>query len=394
MIQAVALRRRSGRGRQTARATGRRGSAAGGSMTSTVVDDHAEPVAEVGQRADDRRPGMRVEDEPDRIGLAADRQRVDLEARPAAGDRLAHLEHVRPEDEVVAALVEVVGVVLHERHAARQAVGHDLHRPDHGGGLPVALRTEAVAVAHQPLDGEAGQLGQPVQVLEGVGEGDEPAVGQERAQPELDARTVPQRVGAVAAGTERGDDVVLVEVGRDERVDLSVAGVVDGADEVADAIPVGREAQPADGLDLVAVGHRDVAHVLAEPGDAAAVPIVPCPRRPRPGPDPVLDLGVRPVAGDDRPLQPQPGGHEPELPVAVGGLVEVHEVHVDRRPRDVAMVLGMEVEERLVQALQPGDPHLGRGERVHPHDQPDTGRDRGRRPGTAPGCPRHRSGPA
>ena len=57
--------------------------AAGGSMTSTTVDDHPESVAEVGQRADDRRPGMGIEDEPDRVGLAADRQRVDLQARLA-----------------------------------------------------------------------------------------------------------------------------------------------------------------------------------------------------------------------------------------------------------------------------------------------------------------------
>ena len=39
------------------------------------------------------------------------------------------------------------------------------------GRLPVALGAEAVAVRHQTLAGEAGQLVQPVQILEGRREG-------------------------------------------------------------------------------------------------------------------------------------------------------------------------------------------------------------------------------
>ena len=132
-------------------------------------------------------------------------------------DRLADLEHVRAQHEIVASGVEVVGVVLHEGHAAGQAVGHDLHRPDHGGRLPVAFGAEAVAVAHQALDGKAGQLGQPVEVLEGVGEGDEPTVVEESAQPELDPRAVAQRDARSPPGRSSGDHVVLVEIRLDER---------------------------------------------------------------------------------------------------------------------------------------------------------------------------------
>ena len=64
---------------------------------------------------------------------------------------------------------------------------------------------------------------------------------------------------------------------------------------------------------------------------------------------------------------------EPVLPVAVGGLVQVHEVHVNAVPGDVAVELGVQVQQRLAQFGQPGDPHLGRGERVHPGDQPGAG---------------------
>ena len=39
-------------------------------------------------------------------------------------------------------------------------------------------------------------------------------------------------------------------------------------------------------------------------------------------------------------------------------------------PGDVAVELRVQVHERLLQRAQPGDPHLGRREGVHPGDQP------------------------
>ena len=135
-------------------------------------------------------------------------------------------------------------------------------------------------------------------------------------------------------------------------VDLGVGRVVDDRDEVADAEGVDAEPEPPLGLDLVALGDRDVAHVVAEAGDPARLPVALRARGPRPGADALLDLGVGPVADHDLALEAHPGRHEPELPVAVGGLVEVHEVHVDRVPGDLAVVLGVEVEERPLQGLE------------------------------------------
>ena len=60
-----------------------------------------------------------------------------------------------------------------------------------------------------------------------------------------------------------------------------------------------------------------------------------------------IDRRVLPVADDHLAAQPQPAADEPELAVAVGRLVQVHEVHVDRRPGDVAVELRVQVRERL-----------------------------------------------
>ena len=38
-----------------------------------------------------------------------------------------------------------------------------------------------------------------------------------------------------------------------------------------------------------------------------------------------------------------------ELPIAVGRLVEIHEVHVDRRPGEVSIELRVQVQKRFAQ---------------------------------------------
>ena len=193
----AALVARSGRGLHTARATGRRGSGCGGSITSTTVATSRKRVPMSTIEAATAWPGCASN--TSRTGSALppiDSGWTSRRGRPR-GDRLADLEHVRPEAEVPVG-GQVVRVVLHERDAARQAARHDLHGADHRRGLPVALGAEAVAVAHQPLDGEARQLGHAVEVLEGRGERREPAGVEEAAQADLDPRPVAQRLGALA----------------------------------------------------------------------------------------------------------------------------------------------------------------------------------------------------
>ena len=209
-----------------------------------------------------------------------------------------------------------------------------------------------------------GSCSSAAEVLERVGERAEAAVLEERPQAGLDPRP--------PSAARRGDRRRGAAAGRRRRpprtrrrgpstVASSTAG--DPLDELADAVAVDREAEPRLGLDLVALGDRDVAHVVAEPGDLEAVRLVPAGRGPRPRPEPRGDGRVLPVADDRLAAAPQAGLDERELAVAVGGLVQVHEVHVDVGPRQVAVVLGVEVDERLAQVGQPADPHLGRARR-------------------------------
>ena len=201
-----------------------------------------------------------------------------------------------------------------------------------------------------------------MQILERGGETLEAALLEKGAQAELDARAVAQRTmpGAVLAEFLRHPVAVLVFAA--EPVD---GPVVDGrirnfGDEIAHAVAVDGKAEPHFGRDLVALGDGDLAHVVAEAGELRALQIVPGPGGAHPGAQPILHLGVLPVADHDLAVEPHARVEEPGLAVAMGGLVEVHEVHVDLTPWQVAVELRVEVNERLAERGKPADPHLRR----------------------------------
>ena len=122
------------------------------------------------------------------------------------------------------------------------------------------------------------------------------------------------------------------------------------------------------GLYLVALSDRHIPHVVAEPDDPQLMGEGVAHRCPHPGGQLVLYRLVLPVAGDDLPGQTHPGPDESVLPVAVGGLVQVHEVHVDLLVGDLPAILGGQVAVGLLQQIKAVDPHLAGGEGVAPGD--------------------------
>ena len=86
------------------------------------------------------------------------------------------------------------------------------------------------------------------------------------AQPGLDARRVAQRAVPVAARPQLARHLVGVVVLLDQVVHLRLGHGLDDGDEVVDSVGVDRHAEAQFRLDLVAVGHGDVAHVVAETG--------------------------------------------------------------------------------------------------------------------------------
>jgi hypothetical protein len=175
---------------------------------------------------------------------------------------------------------------------------------------------------------------------------------------------------ARALGPQRRGNRVRLRVLAYELADRGIGHRIHFGHEIADAVPVDRKTEFHFGRDFVALGHGNVTHVVPEARELRALPILPRPRRAHPSADAILHLRVAPVADDHLPPESHTRVNESCLTVAVRRLVEIHEIHVDRAPRQVAVELRVQMEKRLPQQIQSADPHLRRRERVHPQDQP------------------------
>ena len=108
-----------------------------------------------------------------------------------------------------------------------------------GRPCPMTLRTrsraevfqspsarEPVAVGHQPLRADAGQLLEGAEILEVRRERLEVVVAKEGSQPGLDPCRVAQRLVALASGAQFGHDGVGALIVGDQFVDRAVRGGV------------------------------------------------------------------------------------------------------------------------------------------------------------------------
>ena len=173
------------------------------------------------------------------------------------------------------------------------------------------------------LRGQAGELLHAVKILEGVGKGFA-ALGIHHL---LDGDLLP---GLVADGADvAGGDVVAGLVGFHQGVDLSLGDGVHHLHQVAHGPGVHLPAQLALDLHLVALGNGHLPHVVAKAHDLHALGHSHAHGGLHPAADPLPDGQLLPVPGNNLPGHPKPGGNKPVFPVAVGGLVQVHEIHVN-----------------------------------------------------------------
>ena len=112
-------------------------------------------------------------------------------------------------------------------------------------------------------------------------------------------------------------------------------------------------------LYAVAIGNGNVVHVHTEHQTAAVVSVGNGSSHARPNGYSLLCLWALPVSYHHLAWNAHTGADMTELDVAMSRLVEVHEVHVDSVPRQLGVVLGVEVEQRLLESLQTLNPHLG-----------------------------------
>jgi len=175
-----------------------------------------------------------------------------------------NFQHVRPEDDLVAGR-EMISVIFHERRATREAARHDFHGADERGGFPIAFASEAVAVGHQALRREAGQLHETVQIFKRCGKPWKPPAVRNARQNRVRCARLRGRNCAghlLCAGRRRRSKSLRIAPTR-----LSIFFGVTALTtfpQIADAVAVdGKTKLDLRGY-LVAFGHGHFAHVVTE----------------------------------------------------------------------------------------------------------------------------------
>src|SRR5688572_8000960 len=90
---------------------------------------------------------------------------------------------------------------------------------------------------------------------------------------------------------------------------------------------------------LVAFGYGHKTHVVAKAYKAGSLPVVPAGSGAGPGAQLLQHFLVLPVAYNYFPGQAKAAHHKPKLAVAMGALVQVHEIHIDLAPGNIAVKL-------------------------------------------------------
>ena len=263
-------------------------------------------------------------------------------------DKRTYLQHVCLKDGAVLA-VEVQRVVLKEGTAGGQALVHHPYGTVEGG-LPVAFGTETVTFGHQALRCQSRNLVEVAavglaQVVEVGGEAFGSLSLQDGTQGEFGLGGVPNfLIGFGTSVFQCGVVVVEAEVFVYQCLHVFILHLCVVFHQLAHGAVVHVVAHALLGLHLVAVGHSHVVHLIAEADDEHVLSIGPSGADAHPHGNLLLRFLFLPVAYHHFAADAHAGADVSELTVAVGTLVEVHEVHIHGIPRNFLVVLRVQVE--------------------------------------------------
>ena len=346
------------------------------------LTDEAEPVAEVNDGSLDAVASLGSEHEAGGLLFAdANAKEVNLQFGLVACDERANLQHVALQRRTAVA-GKIEGVVLQERTALGQALLHYPKCAVETSGLPVALCAKTNAFLHQTLRCEAGDLVKTAEVgggnvgvakvVEVGGEGGSVFVFEHLTESNFClsgvANFLPVNLLARLVDLDGVEFLVLLN----ECVNFLLVNLLVILHKRRNGVIVNVIAKTLLKFYAVAVGNCHVVHVHTEHQAAYIVSVGNTSRYTRPNSDFLLNVLVFPIADNHFASHAHAGADVSELDVAVRRLIEVHEVHVHGVPRNLGVVLSVEVQERLVQLLQALNPHLGGRECVHPGDDADT----------------------
>ncbi len=169
-----------------------------------------------------------------------------------------------------------------------------------------------------------------MQIFKCISEGFEVARAQEGAQARFDACSFDERRMFLSTWLQRRHNIIFIQIGLHQIFYIEIGGIIDQLNQIAHAIAVDIIAQPHLRFNFVTFCHRYITHIIAKAGDLRALRVGPCTSGPHPYAYLFLSFIILPVTRDYFAIESHTATNESEFAVAVRGLVQVHEIHVDR----------------------------------------------------------------
>src|SRR5438876_5315469 len=158
-----------------------------------------------------------------------------------------------------------------------------------------------------------------MKIFEGGGESFE-VTFQKVSQTRFDARGLAQRVAHGAIFSQLWRHRVAVLVILYQRLHFGIASGFDALRQVAHAVAIHAVSELHLGAHFVALSDGDLPHIVAEPAEPCALPIMPSGGCPAPRAQLLLDGSILPKTRDDLPIQAHAAHDESVLAVAMSGL--------------------------------------------------------------------------
>ena len=220
--------------------------------------------------------------------------------------------------------------------------------------LPIAFCSEAVTFFHEALRSQAWNLVEAAKVgsidigiakvVEVSGEGCCTFVFEDATQSNFGLcgvlHLLPINLFAALVNLDSVEFLVLL----DEFVGLLVGYLLVVLHERANGIVINMIAKSLLKLNAVAIGHSHIVHVHAEHQATDVLGVSYTSSHTSPNGNLLLSLFVLPITANHLARNTHSGADMAELDIAMSTLVQVHEVHIDRVPRNLGIILSMEVE--------------------------------------------------
>ena len=257
---------------------------------------------------------------------------------------------------------EIICVVLNESCRSLSSLSHLHQNRRKSGDLVIPLRSESDAFRHQILGSKTRKLTKAEQVLECIGKRRAPVLPDELFESHLVSCLLAYRIEII------GRHGILLAVFLHLCVDLIIRHLRRTVRNFSDSPVLDLPSIPDLCLEAIAVGHRDITHVVAERCDAQVVRKSHRLRYLSEAPDSVQYILVSVISRNNFMLNVQPCKDITEFSVSMRRLIQIHEVHIDRIVWKSLICLCVQMKQRLSQFLKALNPHLGRRKRMHPCD--------------------------